>query len=181
MKDLLNFAMNIKDKDENIVATARHSMGFLCADEKHRRDLLGMAKSGSKWVCTLCDVKSEDLTDRDKIGTWQTGEINVNDLSNLVKYLNVNPDELDAKKMHSISRGMSHLPITSMDPHCLPPDSLHMMINNTTNLKTCLEISVANEGISTNAKWSKSNVESLRDVGRGLVNTHLNKLIGYVT
>ena len=75
---------------------------------------------------------------------------------------------------------MSHSPITTRDPHDLPPDSLHMMINNATNLKTCLEISVGNEGKPSNAKWSRSKVEELRHVARGIVDSHLNKLTGYV-
>ena len=79
---LLSTTMEIKDSEGKVIMEAKHKMCFLCADEKHRRDLLGMAKSGSRWVCTLCDAQTDDLMDINKFGSWSTDEMKIEELTN---------------------------------------------------------------------------------------------------
>ena len=180
--ELLQSNMILYNEEDECIANISVLKMYCCCDEKLRRDLLGKAKSGSSWVCCLCDCKREDLKDISKIGTFDIAQTSNLQMKKLVRYMESNPDDLPPSQILNMSRGMSHIPITRRNPRDFPPDSLHQCINNGSNLKTCQEICIASEGNpnSNLCKWSKDGVQEERRNAKGLQDIGLNKIIGYV-
>ncbi|XP_045208769.2 V(D)J recombination-activating protein 1-like [Mercenaria mercenaria] len=123
-------------------------------DEKFDRSESGLAGSGSRYLCTLCEATREDAMA--KLGSFNITRT-YKQTKQIADYMKINPDNLSQAKLDKISLGVKNAPILCADAIEKGIDSTHADINMASFFKKVIIREMA--GVTM---WEmKSDVKSL--------------------
>jgi len=88
----------------------RHCLTFFNSmiDERLDRKESGLAGSGSRYVCTLCEATSQ--TAIENLGNFKISRT-YNETKQISDYIRINPDNLSQPAIDNISKGIKRTPI----------------------------------------------------------------------
>ena len=82
-------------------------------DEKYDRAISGYQRSGSKYICVLCDTTQEDS--KKHLGSFKINRT-YKETKILANILKLNPDNMTASDLAKISKGVKSLPVSYSQP-----------------------------------------------------------------
>ena len=95
-------------------------------DEKYDRAMSGYMGSGSKHVCVLCDALQQDC--KKHLGSFKINRT-LKETKILANIMRVNPDNMSARDLAKISKGVKSLPVSYSRPLDKLIDATHADIN----------------------------------------------------
>ena len=84
-------------------------------DEKLSRKVLGLAASGSDYLCTYCTASRSDAAEHPIVGNYGVTLTN-RLLREAASYLQVNPEKKSQSQLAKYSHGVKQMPLTSTEP-----------------------------------------------------------------
>ncbi|XP_045174389.2 V(D)J recombination-activating protein 1-like [Mercenaria mercenaria] len=151
----------------------RHCLKFYTSmiDEKLDRKESGLAGSGSRYLCTLCEATTQSAVK--DLGSFQISRT-YSETKEIAEYIRVNPDRLSQSAIDNISKGVKRTPTLQAEAieKCL--DSTHADINLGSFFKKLLTREIA-----TVTQWeATADVKPILKDAEVKFDMHLKKNIG---